>query len=486
MTEAPSVRAHEPNLPPALMEFMRDGWSDAAADAGAPPDDGQPVAHAQRRSAVSQAFPGETIVVPSGQEKTRSNGTTYPFRPSSNFAWLTGDYDPDGVLVFYPASGGHTAVLYSRGRSSRTNGEFFRDTQHGELWTGRRHSLAEKEELLQITTVDLTSLSTDLTRLTSSRARVLRGYDESVDQFLPPDLSAPVHDAALDQVLAELRLVKDDWELEQLQAAVDATVLGFEDVARALPADRPVSERLVDGLFAARARHDGNDVGYLSVVASGARATILHWARNNGQIVPGDLLLMDMGVENRHFYTADVTRTIPVTGRFTAIQRDLYEIVLTAQRAGIDAIRPGVAFAEIHQACMEVLAHGLDDLGVLPVSAEQALYKDSMLYWRWTLAPSGHMLGLDVHDCAQSRPSKYRDGILEEGYVLTVEPGLYFQDTDERVPEYLRGIGIRIEDDVLVTRGGATVLSSGLPTDPDYLESWLDDQRAAGPRIPGA
>ena len=155
-----------------------------------------------------------------------------------------------------------------------------------------------------------------------------------------------------------------------------------------------------------------------------------------------------MGAEATSLYTADVTRTLPVDGTFTPLQRDLYSLVLEAQQAGIDAVRPGAAFRAPHEAAMAVLAQGLDDLGLLPVSQEEALSPDSRVYARWTLHGTSHMLGLDVHDCAVADTGIYPGGELEEGMVLTVEPGLYFQEDDLLVPEELRGIGIRIEDDV--------------------------------------
>src|SRR5262249_31069823 len=230
----------------------------------------------------------------------------------------------------------------------------------------------------------------------------------------------PERDAELARELSELRLVKDDWEIEQLRDAIDATVRGFEDVARILPTDRPVAERLLDGVFGLRARYDGNQVGDSSIVGAGRHATILHWIRNEGHTQPGELLLMDMGVENRALYTADVTRTVPVSGTFTPLQRQVYDIVYASQQAGIDTIRPGVPFDDVHQACMRVLAEGLAGLGLLPVSVDEAMDPTSTVYRRWTLHGFGHMLGIDVHDCASARAEKYRKGTLAEGYVLTV------------------------------------------------------------------
>ncbi|HET6213403.1 MAG TPA: M24 family metallopeptidase, partial [Micromonosporaceae bacterium] len=150
-----------------------------------------------------------------------------------------------------------------------------------------------------------------------------------------------------------------------------------------------------------------------------------------------------------------------------------------------DFIKPGVSYEDIARTCMRVLAEGLRDLGVLPIGVDEAMEKDSMIYRRWSLHGFGHMLGLDVHDCARARKEKYREGTVGEGYVLTVEPGLYFQREDELVPDELRGIGVRIEDDVLVTAAGAVNLSAGLPRTADGVEAWLATQREAGRRLPG-
>lgn len=306
------------------------------------------------------------------------------------------------------------------------------------------------------------------------------GYDEPGAEGGPG-----ARDRELAWTISELKLVKDGWEIAQLRDAVDATVRGFEDAARLLPADRPVSERRFEGAFTMRARHDGNDVGYWSIVAGGSHATILHWTRNDGQLRPGELLLADMGVENHHYYTADVTRTLPIAGRFTPAQRRIYEIVLAAQQTGLDTVKPGLKWEDLALAINRVLAEGLADLGLLPGSVDEALDQQSAVYRRWTLHGFGHMLGIDVHDCANARQEHYRKGTIDEGYVFTVEPGLYFQPEDELVPEELRGIGIRIEDDVWCTAEGAVNLSAALPRDPDQVETWLAAQRAAGPRLPG-
>jgi Xaa-Pro aminopeptidase len=472
--EKDGTESHDPMYPEKFLEFMRTGWRDTelvtAQATGAPN-------FAKRRATLAAAFPGETLVIPSGHEMVRANDTSFPFRPGSDFFYLTGEHDPESVLIL--RSDG-SAVLYVRPRSPRDTDEFFKDRIYGELWIGRRHTLAEKTAELGIETANLADLPLD--ELAPARTRVLRGLDPHVDGRVRQ--TDPGRDAELAWVISEMKLVKDEWEIAQLQDAIDATVRGFEDVARVLPADRSVSERLIEGVFGLRARHDGNDVGYSSIVGAGSHATILHWIRNDGRTTPGELLLADMGVEGHNLYTADVTRTLPVSGTFTPLQRQVYEIVYRSQEAGMEAIKPGAKFSDVHLTCMRVLAEGLHDLGILPVSVDEAMEKDSVLYRRWTLHGFGHMLGIDVHDCAHARQEKYRDGELAEGYVLTNEPGLYFQPEDDLVPEELRGIGVRIEDDVLVTATGSKNLSAALPRHPDDVERWLAEQREAGPRLP--
>ncbi|WP_406043008.1 aminopeptidase P family protein [Micromonospora sp. NBC_00898] len=483
---ADGTESHDPDFPEAFLAFMRQGWRDSELPVGPRPEVPN---YAKRRAALSAAFPGETLVIPTGGEKVRANDTDHPFRPGSDFAYLTGDHDPDSALVLRPNGSGHDATLFMRPRSSRRTDEFFR-SRHGELWVGRRHTLGEKSTELGLPTADLTELDAALAGCAPGRTRVLRGFDARVDAAVRPYDGAraegqPARDRELAIAISELKLVKDEWEIAQLQEACDATVRGFEDVARALPADRGVSERLLEGIFALRARHDGNEVGYNSIVGAGEHATILHWVHNNGATRPGELLLMDMGVENRNLYTADVTRVLPVDGRFTPLQRQVYDAVYAAQQAGIDVIKPGVAFRDVHLTAMRVLAEALKDLGLLPVSVDEAMDPASTVYRRWTLHGTSHMLGIDVHDCANARKEAYRDGPLGEGYVLTVEPGLYFQPEDELVPEELRGIGVRIEDDILVTATGSVNLSAGLPRRSDEVETWLAEQREAGPRLPG-
>lgn len=460
--QAPGTQSHDPAVPEAYAAFMRTGWadlpSDTAVHAVAP--------HAARRRAhLAGLFPGERLVVPAGTFKVRANDTDYRFRPDTAHTWLTGNQTTDAVLVVEPDG---SQVLYARPRSSRETDEFFRDRQYGALWAGKRPSLEEIATSLDMEVRHVDELPRRLADQT--KTRVHRGVSAEVDRVIDGDEGA---DAELSRVLSELRLLKDDWEVEQLQQACDITTLGFEDSVREWDRVLEFGERWIEGTFFRRARAMGNDIGYDSIVGGGSHATTLHWIENTGPVTPGELLLLDMGVENTNLYTADVTRTLPVTGTWSPVQRDLYSLVLAAQTAGIDAVRPGAPFSAPHEAAMQVLAHGLDDMGLLPVSAEEALDPSSKVYARWTLHGTSHMLGMDVHDCAQAAPESYAKGDLAEGMVLTVEPGLYFQADDLLVPEELRGIGIRIEDDILVTADGSRNLSEALPRTPEAVEEWM-------------
>ncbi|MEE2046559.1 Xaa-Pro aminopeptidase, partial [Nocardiopsis tropica] len=300
-----------------LAAWMSTGWADTELRDLKPVE--QAGHTARRRAALSAAFPGERLVVPAGQLLTRSNDTEYPFRAATAYAYLTGDTSDGGCLVFSPDSdGGHDVVLYLKPRSNRENGEFWLGG-YGELWTGRRHSLDEAAALLGVPTADVTGL-TEALRSDAVTTRIVRGHDAALDALVDglradADEDSRAGSARLDEELAvtldDHRLVKDEWEVAQLQLAVDATVRGFEDVVRALPQAKDTSERFVEGTFFLRARVEGNDVGYGTIAASGANATTLHWTRNDGPVREGDLLLLDAGVETTTLYTAAVTRTMP-------------------------------------------------------------------------------------------------------------------------------------------------------------------------------
>ncbi len=464
--------AHRPPVPRALVEAMREGWSPEGPTAGVHPAAG---ACARRRQRLGELLAGTTLVVPTGPLKVRANDTDYRFRPGTDFSYLTGCDEPDAVLVLAPGAGRAHATLFVPERRDQRSHEFFTDSRYGELWVGPRRGTREAAAHYAIATAPLEELAKHLAGLEGTAIALVRGLDPSVDALVAPSKV----DARLVATLSEMRLVKDAFEREQLEAAIAATVSGFADVVRALPEALRHGERVVEGVFNLRARVAGHDVGYDTIAAAGAHASILHWTRNDGAVRPGDLLLLDAGVEGDHLYTADVTRTLPVSGTFSPAQRRIYEIVLAAQEAGIAAIRPGVPFAAAHDAATAVLVDGLVDLGLLS-NADEALRRDAQLYRRYTLHGTSHMLGLDVHDCANARQDLYR-GDLAEGYVLTVEPGLYFQANDLTVPEEYRGIGVRIEDDIWVGPDGAVNLSAALPRAANDVEAWMRAQWDQGP-----
>jgi Xaa-Pro aminopeptidase len=461
------TESHDPKVPAAWAAFMRTGWGERELDL---PLSAVAPSAAARRERLASMFPGERLVLASGTYKVRSNDTDYRFRPDTAHTYFSGNQTSDAVLVIDDGE----AVLYARPRSSRETDEFFRDRQYGELWAGRRPSLGEMSDSLGLEVRHVDDVAEVLREASGGKTRVLRGVSAEVDALVPADTG---RDGDLARVASEMRLRKDRWEVEQLAEACRATALGFEDSVRDWDDALRHGERWIEGTFFRRARAMGNDLGYDSIVGGGRHATTLHWIENSGAITPGELVLLDMGVEGHHLYTADVTRTLPVDGTFTSVQRELYDLVLTAQQAGIDAVRPGTPFADVHLAAMSVLAHGLDAMGLLPVPAEQALAPDQKQYARWTLHGTSHMLGMDVHDCASAAPDTYAEGTLAEDMVLTVEPGLYFQEDDLLVPEELRGIGIRIEDDVLVTADGARNLSDQLPRTSADVEAWMADHR---------
>ncbi|MDU2145853.1 MAG: M24B family metallopeptidase, partial [Staphylococcus sp.] len=257
--------------------------------------------------------------------------------------------------------------------------------------------------------------------------------------------------------------------------SVDMTVKGFEEVIRALPKakEHHRGERVVETAFFSVARTDGNDLGYDTIAACGNNATILHWIRNNGTVDDGKLLLLDAGVEDDTLYTADVTRTFPVNGKFTEVQAKVYNAVLEAADAAFAVAKPGTKFYEIHEAAMNVLAHRLEEWGLLPVSADVSLTVEGGQHRRWMPHGTSHHLGLDVHDCAQAKAELYMWAELEPGMVFTIEPALYFKDEDLSVPEEYRGIGIRLEDDVLCTEDGNVNLSAALPRTVEEIEEWM-------------
>ena len=504
-----SNRSRQPDNQ-AFRDFIGSGWGPRPE--GLPSRSEAAPWAAARREALGSLFPGERLVLPAGTLKVRNNDCDYRFRPHSAFAHLAGtgtDFEPDAVLVLEPLTAPgretvtkaaaaqapdtptHEAVLYFRPRASRSSQEFYGDPRYGELWVGVRPSLEEVESATGMRCAHIDSLPDALAKDAGPGAvqlRVVAEADEAVTALvttirqqvgLEAGQTATEVDAGLAEAASELRLVKDPWEIDQLRAAVAATKAGFDDLIRSIPRARGHwrGERVLEGAFGAKAREEGNGLGYDTIAAAGNHANTLHWINNDGAVEPGQLVLVDAGVEVDSLYTADVTRTIPVDGRFTEAQRRIYQAVLDAADAAFArAGTPGCRFKDVHAAAMEVIAARLEEWGMLPegVSATDSLAPEGQYHRRWMVHGTSHHLGLDVHDCAQARREMYMDAELRPGMCFTIEPGLYFREDDLLVPEEMRGTGVRIEDDVVVREDGSVErLTQDVPRTVEEVEAWV-------------
>ena len=428
--------------------YIRSQWADDAREI----PEARPAAPyaAQRRSALSEQFTGKRLVIEAGLAKQRSNDTFYIFRAHSAFSHLTGwgaDALPGSILVLEPNASGHDATLFFPESAGKDTDEFFANPTVGEFWTGKRPSLAQVAGDLGLNTRSLAEFTSE-----------------------PGDVT--LANADLARAVSELRLVKDEYEIEQMREAVMATEQGFNAVIEAFPraTQHPRGERVVEGAFGMQARLDGNGVGYETIAASGPHACTLHWEKNNGAVLEGDLLLLDAGIELDSLYTADITRTLPISGTFSPVQRKVYEAVLEAADAAHAIVRPGITFHEVHDTAMAVIERKTREWGFLPEKEEG---DETPYHRRYMVHGTSHHLGLDVHDCAQAKRELYMDGVLEPGMVFTIEPGLYFQPEDLTVPEEFRGIGVRIEDDIVVTETGHESLSAHIPRTADDVEAWV-------------
>ena len=436
-----------------FLDFISSGWATNSSPKSQP-DKVSPFAK-QRRLALATEFPGKVLVIEAGAPKTRSNDTEYRYRPHAAFTHLTGWGSrtvADSVLVI-DSRDTAKEILFLRPTAGKDSDEFFANSAIGEFWVGKRPTLEEISELLDVET---------------------RNLDE-LEGFLEGAETIDLTDTQLAQFVSELRLVKDTYEIDQMRQAVSSTIRGFEDIARALPNSVGIAkgERVIETAFFARARLEGNDLGYDTIAAAGKNACVLHWISNDGEVKPDELVLVDAGVEMDSLYTADITRTLPVSGKYSKTQKEIYLAVLEAADAAFGVAKPGVRFREVHAAAMEVIARKCAEWGILPVPAEESLDSSKQFHRRWMVHGTSHHLGIDVHDCAQARKEMYLDAELQEGMIFTIEPGLYFHEDDLLAPKEFRGIGIRIEDDVLVTKDGVENLSRALPRTPDEIEAWM-------------
>ena len=415
---------------------------------------------AARREAVAKKFKGQIVVIEAGAAKVRSNDTDYMYRAHTAFSHLTGWGSatvPGSVLVIDARGKLAKSMLFFRETAGHDSDEFFANAAIGEFWVGKRPSLQQVSALLDIQTHSLTAYKALLKTLPKEKIRNLN-KDEELAVFV-----------------SELRFIKDAYEIAEMRKAVAASVKGFESAARSLKLaiGHPRGERIVETAFYSDARVQGNGLGYETIAASGPHACTLHWITNDGPVNKNDLILLDAGVEVDSLYTADVTRTLPVSGKYTDIQRKIYDAVLEAADAAFKVAKPGVKFSDIHQAAMNVIARKTAEWGLINISAEESLKQEVQLHRRWMVHGTSHHLGMDVHDCGQARREMYMDGILQPGMVFTIEPGLYFHKDDLSVPKEYRGIGVRIEDDVLVTKNGVENLTAALPRKSKDVEKWL-------------
>jgi Xaa-Pro aminopeptidase len=424
---------------------------------------------AQRRQRLARRLGvGNAAIFVSGADALRNGDVEHPFRQQSTFYYLTGFEEPDAIALLRP---GHEQpyVLFVR--------PFDPDTA---IWVGPRagvegamkrfgadeaYPIEEFETQLPALLSDVSTLWFSLgshpavdpivTRLVAARRTAAQRGATAIEAIRDPE---PLVD--------RLRLIKSNVELMALQRAVDITGAGLEAAMRAT---RPgMHEYQVQAILEGEYRRQGSPRdGFPTIAASGANACTLHYTTNRDVIEDGDLLLIDTGAE-WDYYSGDVTRTFPASGRFSRAQRDVYDIVLEAQRKAIEQVAPGVAFHDVHAEAVRVLVQGLVDLHVLKGDVDGLIEQEK--YRPFYMHSTSHWLGLDVHDAGSYRVNG-QSIELRRGMVLTVEPGLYFAPGARGVPRRLQGIGIRIEDDIAVTARGRRNLSERIPAKPEDLEA---------------
>ncbi len=430
------------------------------------------------------ASTGTAAIIPTSEHKIRNHDCEYRFRPDSDFWYLTGFAEPDSLLVLLPRG-------VDQDEESREDGElagaerrvvlFLREKDPKlETWTGRRLGLDAAPEALGVDEAhsieDLWDLLPSLLK-NYERLMYRVGLDEARDREVLATIKGlrararggvlpPVELVDPAPVLHELRLRKDEAELEKMRAA--ALITGEAHRAAMAEAAPGIGENEIDAVIEYTFRKRGSTgMAYTTIAAGGDNACILHYVENDATLVDGELILVDAGCEV-DFYASDVTRTFPVNGTFSLEQRALYDLVLEAELAAIEAVKPGVRFDEIHATAQRVLVRGLIRLGLLEGTEEEVI--ESGAHEHFTIHKTSHWLGLDVHDCG----SYTKDGearLLEPGMVLTVEPGLYITADEEDVEARWRGIGIRIEDDILVTESGHENLTAAIPKTVDEVEA---------------
>lgn len=438
-----------------------------------------PALHRGRRQRLLDALGEGVLLIPTAPETLRNGDVHHEYRPGSDFQFLTGFPEPEAVLLAWATRPGrHHAVLFVR----------LRDRAR-EVWDGHRFGPARARRDFGVDAAfPIGELWQRLPELMAGHHRLLHrlGVDLQFDRRLLDALAAfarkhrrrqlPLHPAIVDPIpaLAKLRRCKDAAELVSLRQAASISAAAHVAAMRSVRPGMP--EFVAQAVLEAEFRRAGSPRnGYPSIVASGANACVLHYHDNDRVMRAGDLLLIDAGAEFGG-NTADITRTFPVSGRFTEAQAAVYRIVLRAQLAGIRACRAGMRWDAAHRTCVRWLTKGLIELRVLRGSLARAIARE--LYKPWYMHGTSHWLGRDVHDVGAYLDSRDKPERLPVGAVLTVEPGLYFAPRDRRVPAALRGIGIRIEDDVLVTTEGPVVLTEAAPKSIRAIEAACANGRA--------
>ena len=423
-------------------------------------------AHLRRRKRVEQEIGQGVLVLFAAAPTLRNNDVTHEFRQDSDFYYLTGFDEPDAALVMVGGATPRSILLVSPKDPAR------------ELWDGVRlgvegarglgvdeaHSILELEDQLPIWLADRSHVVCRFGDDSLVDPRIVRALAVARRQMRRGS-GCPSALVDVATVVHEMRRTKEATEIELLSRAISISAEAhLAAMARAEPG---VYEYEIEALLRGAFRARGSErVAYEPIVGSGQNATILHYVKNQRRMQEGDLLLIDAGCEFG-YYAADITRTFPVSGRFSPAQRAVYEVVLAAQAAGIAVSGPGVTLDQIHQAATRVICEGLIRLGVLTGTPEQA--EADGAYKPFFMHKTSHYLGMDVHDVGryfdQGKPRP-----LEPGVVITVEPGLYFSTEAPEAAARYRGIGVRIEDDVLIEAGGVRVLSDGVPKEPEEVE----------------
>ena len=424
----------------------------------------------RRRQLMRMAGKEAIVIVPAAPERIRNNDATYPYRQDSDFHYLCGFPEPDAVLALVPGRKPGESILFCRDRDPER-----------EAWDGaRKGTEGAVSELGVDDAFPIDDVDDILPGLLEGRQRVYYHFGRDpefdlrviawvkrVQTLRGPGARIPHEFVALSHLLHDLRLYKSREELIVMRHAAGIAANAH---LRAMRFTRPGKhEHEVEAELLHAFRSAGAVPSYEPIVGGGVNACVLHYRANNAPLRDGDLLLVDAGAEV-DCYASDITRTYPVNGRFSNEQRAVYDVVLAAQAAAIAAVRPGKPWTASHDAAVKVIATGLCDLGILKESPREAI--ESGAYKRFFPHKTGHWLGLDVHDVGDYRvDGEPRE--LEPGMVLTVEPGIYIAPDAKGVAAKWRGIGIRIEDDVVVTKGVAEVITAAVPSQPQEIEALM-------------